>query len=297
MRVGLIGAGLWAERAHAPGLAEHPGVHFTSVWARRRDAADTMAKAYCIEPADSPAELFDQVDAVAFAVPPAVQAELALRAVAAGKHVILEKPIAATVDEAKRLAGAIADAGVVSLVSLVRRFAQETKDWLADLHATGGWVGGNAQWMSGALLSEDYSGSAWRHESGALLDVGPHVIDLMDAALGTITDVLGASRGQRDLWHFILGHETGATSTITISLRMPLRPTVVDFSVYGDNGYRTLPGRETPSDQAFTVLLDDFVAMVHSGTTSHPCDAQRGLHLQRIIEDIARETEKPPGPE
>ncbi len=33
-------------------------------------------------------------------------------------------------------------------------------------------------------------------------------------------------------------------------------------------------------------MLDDFVAMVHSGTTEHPCDAQRGLHLQRVIEAI-----------
>nr|WP_042198064.1 Gfo/Idh/MocA family oxidoreductase [Kibdelosporangium sp. MJ126-NF4]CEL23172.1 Myo-inositol 2-dehydrogenase [Kibdelosporangium sp. MJ126-NF4]CTQ94334.1 Myo-inositol 2-dehydrogenase (EC 1.1.1.18) [Kibdelosporangium sp. MJ126-NF4] len=294
VRVGLIGAGLWAERAHAPGLANHPGVHLTSVWARRREAADAMASTYCVEAADSPEDLFEQVDAVAFAVPPAVQAELALRAVKAGKHVILEKPLAATVDDAERLAGAIADAGVVSLVSLVRRFAHETKDWLADLHKTGGWVGGNAQWLSGALLSPDYADSAWRHENGALMDIGPHVIDLMDAALGTVTDVVGATRGQRDLWHFILAHETGATSTITISLKMPLQPTVVDFSVYGDNGHRALPGRDTPSDQAFTILLDDFVAMVQSGTTTHPCDAQRGLHLQRVIHKITQATENTP---
>ncbi|WP_084427695.1 Gfo/Idh/MocA family protein [Kibdelosporangium aridum] len=286
VRVGLIGAGLWAERAHAPGLANHPGVHLTSVWARRREAAEAIAKTYCTQAADTPAELIDQVDAVAFAVPPEVQGELALQAVKAGKHVILEKPLAATVDQAERLAGAIADAGVASLVSLVRRFTQETMDWLADLRTVGGWVGGNAQWMSGALLSEDYSGSAWRHENGALLDIGPHVIDLMDAALGKVTEVRGATRGKRDLWHFMLGHENGATSTITISLQMPLEPTVVDFSVYGDRGYRLLPGRQTPSDQAFTVMLDDFVAMVHSGTTEHPCDAQRGLHLQRVIEAI-----------
>ncbi|ONI78930.1 dehydrogenase [Actinosynnema sp. ALI-1.44] len=292
VRVGLIGAGQWAGRAHAPGLANHPGVHLASVWARRREAADAIAKTYCIDAADSPADLFDQVDAVAFAVPPAVQAELAVQAVKAGKHVILEKPLAATLDEAERLAGTIGDAGVVSLVSLVRRFAQETRDWLADLHAVGGWVGGNAQWLSGALLSPDYADSAWRHESGALMDIGPHVIDLMDAALGPVSEVVGATRGERDLWHFMLAHETGATSTITISLKMPLRPTVVDFSAYGDNGYRTLPGRDTPSDQAFTILLDDFVAMVHSGTTTHPCDAQRGLHLQRIIEAIAKETEE-----
>jgi predicted dehydrogenase len=288
VRVGLIGAGGWAQRIHAPGLANHPGVRLTSVWARRRDAAEPLAHSYCAEIADDPASLISQVDAVAFAVPPAVQAELALQAVKAGRHVILEKPIGSTLDEAERLADAIADAGVVSLVALVRRFAPETVEWLSGLQSTGGWVGGNAQWMSGALLSDDYANSAWRHENGALLDIGPHVIDLMDAALGEVTDVVAATRGPRDLWHILLRHAGGATSTITISLKMPLRPTVVDFSVYGDHGYRTLPGRESPADQCYTALLDDFVAMVHSGTVTHPCDAQRGLHIQRIITTITQ---------
>ncbi|MET0235323.1 MAG: Gfo/Idh/MocA family oxidoreductase [Kibdelosporangium sp.] len=290
LRVGLIGAGNWAQRIHAPGLSNHPGVRLTSVWARRRDAAESLAHGYSAEIADDPASLIAEVDAVAFAVPPAIQAELALQAVKAGKHVIVEKPLASTLDEAERLAGAIADAGVVSLVALVRRFAQETVEWLADLRSHGGWVGGNAQWLSGALLSEDYVNSAWRHENGALLDIGPHVIDLMDAALGPVTDVVAATRGPLDLWHILLGHAEGATSTVTISLKMPVEPTVVDFSVYGEHGYRTLPGRGSTADQCYAALLDDFVAMIDSGTTSHPCDAQRGLHLQRVIDRITQMT-------
>jgi predicted dehydrogenase len=287
LRVGLIGAGGWARRVHAPRLADHPGVRLTSVWARRPDAAAEIANSHGAEVADSPTDLIANVDAVAFAVPPAVQAELALQAVESGRHVILEKPIASTVDEAERLAGAIADKGVVSLVVLVRRFAHETNEWLTGLRELGGLAGGNAQWLSGALLSDDYSNSAWRHEHGALLDIGPHVIDLMDAALGPVNNVIGATKGTHDLWHILLSHEGGATSTISISLKLPLRPTVVEFGVYGDHGYRSLPGRDTPADQCYTALLDDFVAMIHSGTTDHPVNAQRGLHLQRIIQAIA----------
>jgi len=259
----------------------------TSVWARRRDAAEPLAHAYCAEIADDPASLISQVDAVAFAVPPAVQAELALQAVKAGKHVILEKPIGSTVDEAERLAGAIADAGVASLVALVRRFAPETVEWLAGLRSVGGWVGGNAQWMSGALLSDDYANSAWRHENGALLDIGPHVIDLMDAALGEITDVVAATVSDTGLWQLILRHEGGATSTVSLCLSLPLQPAFADLTVFGVNGARTLTNRDTPALECFTNLLDDFVAMVHSGTTAHECDVRRGLHLQRII-DLAR---------
>jgi predicted dehydrogenase len=286
LRVGLIGAGGWASRVHAPGLADHPGVRLVSVWARREQAAAEIAGKYCAEVAKDPAELIAGVDAVAFAVPPAVQAELALSAVEAGKHVILEKPLASTLADAERLAGAIADAGVVSIMALVRRFAQETGQWLNGLHELGGLAGGNAQWLSGALLSEDYTDSKWRHDHGALLDIGPHVIDLMDAALGPITEVIAATRGTHDLWHILLAHEGGATSTISISLRLPMRPTVIEFGVYGDHGYRSLPGRDSSAGQCYTALLDDFVAMVDSGTTTHAVDARRGLHLQRVIEAI-----------
>ena len=73
-----------------------------------------------------------------------------------------------------------------------------------------------------------------------------------------------------------------------MSLKLPLRPTVVEFNVYGDHGYRTLPGRDTPAERAYTALLDDFVAMVHSGLHTHPCDAQRGLHLQEILDQAVR---------
>nr|WP_132112749.1 Gfo/Idh/MocA family oxidoreductase [Actinocrispum wychmicini] len=286
LRVGLIGAGGWAGRVHAPRLADHPGVRLVSVWARRPDAAEEIAGRHCARVAADPAELIAEVDAVAFAVPPAVQAELALQAVRAGRHVILEKPMTSTVDEAERLADAVAEAGVASILVLVRRFAHETAEWLRALHDLGGLAGGNAQWLSGALMSEEYGNSAWRQEHGALLDIGPHVIDLMDAALGPITEVVGATRGGHDLWHILFTHEGGATSTISMSLGLPMRPTVVEFSVYGDHGYRSLPGRDTPADQCYTALLDDFVAMVHSGTTSHPVDARRGLHLQRVIDAV-----------
>ena len=288
LRVGLIGAGPWASTVHAPGIADHPGTRLTAVWARRRDAAEELAGRYGAEVADDPDQLFDQVDVVAVAVPPSVQADLALRAAQAGKHLLLEKPLADTIEDAKRIAGAIADRNLASLVMLTLRFSPAVIDWLAELAKLGGWTGGSAQWLSGALLGGQYSGSQWRHDQGALADVGPHAFDLLDAALGPITEVLAAHRADNDLWHLILGHENGATSTATLSLRLPTRPSVVDFSVYGAHGHRALGGRQTSSQQAYTAMLDDFVAMVHSGVRTHPCDAQRGLHLQTILDQALR---------
>jgi len=288
LRVGLIGAGPWATTVHAPGLANHPGTRLAAVWARRRDAAAELAGRYGAEVADDLDRLIDQVDVVAVAAPPAVQAELALRAAQAGKHLLLEKPMAGTVEEARRLAGAVADNDLASLLMLTLRFSPEVVDWLAELGKVGGWTGGSVQWLSGALLGGKYAGSQWRQDQGALHDVGPHAFDLLDAALGPISEVLAAHRADNDLWHLILGHRDGASSTATLSMRLPTQPTIVEFAVYGSRGHRTLAARQTSAQQAYTAMLDDFVAMVHSGLHTHPCDAQRGLHLQEILDQAVR---------
>ncbi|MGQ0841284.1 Gfo/Idh/MocA family protein [Actinokineospora sp.] len=284
LRFGLVGAGPWARSVHAPGLTNHPATELTAMWARRPDAAAELG----VPVARDFDALLAEVDAVAFAVPPAVQAELAPRAAAAGKHVLLEKPIAATVADAERVADAVRAAGVVSLVVFIRRFAEETVDWLDDVRRLGGWSGASARWLSGALLGGEYSESPWRHESGALADIGPHVLDLLDAALGPIVEVLAAHRGEPDLWHLVLRHEGGATSTVTLSMGLPMRPTVIELSVYGDHGYRELVGRATPARDSYAALLDEFTGLVRAGRTEHPLDVRRGLHIQHLLAAVER---------
>ena len=66
-----------------------------------------------------------------FAVPPDVQAEIATRAAARGRHLLLEKPIATSVADALQLERAVADAGVASVVFFTRRFVPDTVAWLA----------------------------------------------------------------------------------------------------------------------------------------------------------------------
>lgn len=284
LRVGLVGAGPWARRVHAPGLDAHPATELAAVWARRPEAAAGLG-APVVDGFD---ELLSRVDAVAFAVPPGVQADLAVRAARAGKHLLLEKPVADDVEGALRMAGAIEDAGVASMVVFIRRFAKECVDWLDEAGRVGGWSGGSARWLSGALLAGEYSGSAWRRIGGALADVGPHVFDLLDAALGPITEVVAAHHADPDLWHVVLAHETGATSTASLSMRLPLRPTVTEVSIYGEHGYREVVGRATEAEDAYATALDQFTALVGSGGTTHPLDIRRGLHIQRVLDGVLR---------
>jgi predicted dehydrogenase len=288
LRVGLVGGGPWGRSVHAPAVACHPEFELTGVWTRRPAAAVEIAGANGATAFDDFDALVDAVDVVAFAVPPTVQSELAVAAARAGRHLILEKPIAASLDDARRLADAIGTAGVASVVVLTFRFAAETKEWLADVAGGGSWSGATGRWLSGALLDGKYAGSPWRQHEGAILDIGPHIFDLLDAALGSIVEVGAARYTEPDLWQVISVHDSGATSTATFSMRLPIDPSVLEFDVYGSAGRVVLTSRRTPADQCFATLLDELAAMIRAGVTTHGCDVRRGLHLQWVIDEVRK---------
>jgi len=73
------------------------------------------------------------VDAVALAVPPDVQADLATRVADKGRHLLLDKPLSLTAEAADRLAAAIDGAGVRSLVFFTLRFTSSVARWLDGL--------------------------------------------------------------------------------------------------------------------------------------------------------------------
>jgi len=285
LRVGLVGAGPWAHKVHGPGLARHAGTDLVATWARRPEAAAATAALGGATAVADFDEFLDLVDAVAFAVPPVVQGELALRAARAGKHLILEKPVADSAEAAATLADAVGEAGVTSIMMLTFRYAAATRSWLDQVHATDGWDGGLARWFSGTLLDAKYENSQWRHEGGALADIGPHVFDLLDAALGTVESVLDARLTGRDLWHVTLGHVNGRVSIASLSMHTPANPAVTDFAVHGSAGFLAFDAGGDATDR-YSVLLDDFLALIADKKAEHPLDVRRGLHLQRLLGQV-----------
>ncbi|MFD8008034.1 Gfo/Idh/MocA family protein, partial [Streptomyces mirabilis] len=113
VKVGLVGAGPWARAVHARVLAAGPETRLTAVWARRAEAARETAEPHGAAAVTRFEELLDGCEAVAFAVPPAVQAELAPLAAKAGKALLLEKPLGVDLASARRLADGLDPAGVV----------------------------------------------------------------------------------------------------------------------------------------------------------------------------------------
>lgn len=96
MRFGLIGTGYWAATVHAPGIVGHPEAELTGVWGRDPARSESLAAQFGARPFSDVDELIATVDAVAFSVPPEVQAELAGRAGSAGRSLLPSSPSAST---------------------------------------------------------------------------------------------------------------------------------------------------------------------------------------------------------
>src|SRR5689334_11838880 len=122
MRFGVVGTGFWAREIHAGGVAAHPDATLAGVWGRDPAKAQAVADVHGVPAYGDFDRFLDAVDAVAFSVPPTVQADLAVRAAAAGKHLLLEKPLALGLDAANRVADAVAAAGVASVVFFTDRY-------------------------------------------------------------------------------------------------------------------------------------------------------------------------------
>jgi predicted dehydrogenase len=289
--VGLVGAGPWAEMLHAPMLAGGPETTLVGVWARRPEAARGLAEAHGTRAVGSLVELWERCEAVAFAVPPDVQAELATAAARAGKHLLLDKPVALTVAAAEGLAAAVAEAGVVSQLVLTNRYGPRTRAFLA---AAEGFevVGARCASLSGALLDGSLFSTPWRRRHGALLDVGPHLFDLLEAAVGPIEELSG--RGDPLRWvSLTCRHAGGEVSEVSMSLSLPLTETVFECVLYGPSGSLALRRPAEPAavaaelQEAAATLRREFAAAVTSGA-SPELDVRRGVRLQRLIDAAAR---------
>ncbi len=280
LRVGLAGAGPWARTVHAPMLATGPETTLAGVWSRTETSAESLAADHGVPAFPSFDALLDASEAVAIAVPPGVQPALAVRAARAGKALMLEKPLALDVAGAERIAEAVQDAGVGSVMVLTYRYAPKVREFLTQA-ATFDATGGRACFLSGVFLGGLFAGSGWRMEHGALLDVGPHILDLVDAALGPIVGV--RAHGDTQGWIGVLAdHESGAVSETSISCTAAITPSRTEVELYGRDGSLAVDGRSDAREVVFANLRADFAAVAASGGP-HPCDAARGLELQRIL--------------
>jgi predicted dehydrogenase len=273
---------------HATVLASEPAVDFTAVWGRSAGKAAAVGEEFGARPYSDFADFLRHVDAVAFAVPPDVQAELGVQAADAGKHLLLEKPVATSAAGAERLASAVERAGVSSVVFFTARFTATTRQWLASVR-DGGWEGAWARWIVSAFgHGSPYASSPWRREKGALWDVGPHALSLLTGALGPIVGVT-ADGGAGDLVHLVLHHSSGATSTASLTLAAPAPAVHVELSLWGPAGLSLMPDVDDSPTVAYALAVRELVADAEAGRRSHPCDVRFGAAVVNVLAEAEQQ--------
>ncbi|MFY4722336.1 Gfo/Idh/MocA family protein [Streptomyces sp. LaBMicrA B280] len=283
MRIGLLGTGPWARSVYAPALAGHPGLEFAGVWGRRPEAAAELAQRYGGAPYADVDALLADVDAVAVALPPSVQAPLAVRAARAGRHLLLDKPLALSVADARAVAEEAERAQVASVVFFTARFQKEPQAWIEEQGALAGWFTARAQWL-GAVFTTDspFAASPWRQEKGPLWDLGPHALSVLMPILGDVTRVVAAGRGPGDTVHLVLGHAAGASSTVTLSQTVPPAAAGTAYELRGESGVAVMPAASEDAVTALTRAADALLAAAGTGRP-HPCDASFGLRVTEIL--------------
>jgi predicted dehydrogenase len=289
LRFALFGTGYWAAETHAAGLAGHPDVEFVGVWGRDPAKAEALARRYGVhayagaDPAAAADALIAEVDAVAMALPPDVQVELAIRAAEAGRHLLLDKPVALDVARAGRLVDAVEAAGVASLVFVTNRYRPNVVAFVDDAVATGGWTGAQATMLSSIFAAQDspYADSPWRRTWGGLWDFTPHVLSVLLPVLGPVVEV-SAVHAPHDTVHAILRHRD-AVSTLTVSVNAPPAVSLYGTTLYGESGVAHMPEPEGEAVVALRTAVSRLVANVTAGVRGDPLDVRLGRETVAIL--------------
>jgi len=122
LRVGVIGVGVMGSN-HARVLAGLPGTELVAVADPDRKQVDFVARTLgCASVADIGELLDKQLDAITIAAPTHLHRDIALACIARGVHVMVEKPIASSVEEGNEIINAARSAGLTLMVGHVERF-------------------------------------------------------------------------------------------------------------------------------------------------------------------------------
>jgi predicted dehydrogenase len=198
-RVGLIGVGM-AVAPHLQSL-QNLGADIAAAWSRSATRREAFAAQTGVPVTDDLDAIIanPDIDAVAILTPPASHLELAQRAAAAGKHILLEKPLDITTARSEALVDAIEQAGVMATVMLQHRFkpsAARLRQVLADgaLGAIVGVSGRMKLWRPQGYYDVEGRGTRARDGGGVLLSQAIHTIDLMRDLLGPVARVCGFAR-------------------------------------------------------------------------------------------------------
>jgi len=287
--------------AHAASWLRNPHVQIVSVSSRRRESAQRLIDKYGLAcPArDNVDEVLadPRVDIVNISGPNQIHTPLGIAAAQAGKHLLVEKPMAITLDENRALRDAVARAGVKSIVSFVLRWNPllESLRSLLTTGAIGELLYVEIDYWHG--IGPWYSGWEWAHTfktgGSATLLAGCHALDAVRFLSGReVVEVSAMSNNKKQLYEYDanvvatmkLDDGTIAKSSVLLDADIPYAFNIDLIGTEGslrDNrlwSKRLLPGQR--SWATIPTILPDSGDVHH-----HPFDAQINHFVDCIRQD------------
>lgn len=317
IRVAVVGTGAISQIVHVPILAEREDVDLVALADLDEHKAATIARRFGVEQVISPDEALDRddLDAVVLCTPNHVHEETSIRALEAGKHVFVERPLAPTSAAARRVVEAAEGSGKALVVGLAHRFRPE----VAALRSfvAGGELGAlyavRGSWLTRRV---PVLRPTWRQEratagGGALVELGVPALDLCLWIVGfpeikRISCVLqDGDHEVEDAGTMMFESTDGVVFSVEVSNRLFAGEDRYYARVMGTEGSGSLPpleiykqlggrplevtprqprprGGENPYTNAYRRLLDQFVRTV-DGQSDVELPVEQ-VELMRLIE-------------
>jgi predicted dehydrogenase len=325
VKIAVIGGGYGA-KVPLPAYAELDEFEPVAIWSRRPERARELAEEFGAQLGTADLDellAHPGLEAVHVAGPVSTHAEHAIAAARAGLHVLCEKPLAASLGEARAVVAAIEQAGVVGAVNYGRRM-QQTRARLLECVRE---VVGRPRMVSISLVHDDHAepGSrpfTWVQDKGMgggrLQGYGVHDFDLLIAAFGDVQEVAAATEvgvspreakdgtthevTAEDAYAILIRFAGGGLAQISLtSTARHKRGDVLEF--HGDAGSVRLDtdkllhwGRageelhsegplQASSKDAFRQVARNFHAAIRDGAQPDP-SLQEGLRVQALLDAI-----------
>ena len=243
MRVGIVGTGFMGQ-THAAGWAATPAT-IVGVVSKSEDTAVSLTQQYGGKIYPDLAAMLPDVDVVDICTPTHRHHEMTLQSAAAGKHVVCEKPLARTTEQAQEMIAACESAGVKLLVAHVVRFFPEYA--LARQKVAGGEIGKTAviRLKRGSFQPKkavDNWFVNFEKSGGMMLDLMIHDFDYARWVAGEVTRVyaknISGTHSDESVDHglAILTHKNGTISHVEGSWAYPQPMFRTQLEIAGDNG-------------------------------------------------------------
>jgi predicted dehydrogenase len=251
IRWAVVGTGRISE-SFVPDLRAASSV-VTAVWGRRPETAADFATRFDIpfSSADLDEVLArDDVDAVYIATPPAIHLSQTLRALDAGKHVLVEKPMSMSAEDSGTIFARARERGRFVMEGMWMKFNPLHRELFRRLEE--GLIGERRSVRAGFGMPFPAGGSRWKADLGGstVLDQGIYPVTLAMWALGNVRSVsaAGAVRDGVDVRAQIrLVHEGGDVSQLMCSVLEFADPSA---SISGERGWVTIPAMFWAGDRA-----------------------------------------------